>query len=80
MRFGAFVVARGSDMDAGIFADKQRWFECTCMMVFHWKMEQMIMTSHSDVMRISHARRGREVYKESTTRPQGVLVQSIWVC
>ena len=34
MRFGAFVVARGSDMDAGIFADKQKWFKCTCAMVF----------------------------------------------
>ena len=51
------------------------------------KMEQTIMTSHSDVMRISHARKGRELYKESTTKPQGccychldVPVQSIWVC
>ena len=34
MRFGAFIVAIGSDMDASIFADKQRWFECACMMVF----------------------------------------------
>ena len=34
MRFGAFVVARGSNMDAGIFADKQRWFECAWTMVF----------------------------------------------
>ena len=34
MRFRAFVVARGSNMDAGIFADEQRWFECTCAMVF----------------------------------------------
>ena len=53
----------------------------------HQKMEQMIMTSLCDIMRISHARQGREVYKESTTRPWGccycclgVLVQSIWVC
>ena len=34
MRFGAFVVARCSDMDAGTFADEQWWFECACMMVF----------------------------------------------
>ena len=34
MRFGTFVVARGSGMDAGIFADEQRWFKYTCMMVF----------------------------------------------
>ena len=51
------------------------------------KMEEMIMTSLCDIMRISHARKGREVYKESTTQPQGccycclgVPVQSIWVC
>ena len=42
------------------------------------------MTSLCDVMRISHARQGREVYKESTTGPWGccychlsVPVQSI---
>ena len=34
MRFRAFVVARGSDVDASMFADEQRWFECACMMVF----------------------------------------------
>ena len=34
MRFRAFIVARGSDMDAGVFADEQIWFECTCMKVF----------------------------------------------
>ena len=34
MRFRAFIVARGSDMDTGIFADEQRWFECACTMVF----------------------------------------------
>ena len=34
MRFRAFVVVRGSDVDAGIFADKQRWLKCACMMVF----------------------------------------------
>ena len=50
------------------------------------KMKQMIMTSLCDVMRISHARKGRELYKESMTKPQGccychlgVLVQSVWV-
>ena len=56
-----------------------QWFSCQ-------KMEQAIMTSLYDVMRISHARQGREVYKENMTGPQsccychlGVLVQSIWV-
>ena len=33
-RFGAFVVARHSDVDAGVFADEQGWFECKCAMVF----------------------------------------------
>ena len=54
--------------------------------ISHQKMEQTIMTSHSDVMRISCARQGREVYKKSMTGPQGcccchlgVPVQSIWV-
>ena len=50
------------------------------------KMEQTIMMSLCDIMRISHAKKGRELYKESTTKPQGscychlgVPVQSIWV-
>ena len=34
MRFRAFIVARGSNMDAGIFADELWWFECACTMVF----------------------------------------------
>ena len=34
MRFRAFIIARGSNVDASIFTDKQRWFECACMMVF----------------------------------------------
>ena len=45
------------------------------------------MTLLCDVMRISHARQGREVYKERMTGRQGccychlgVPVQSIWVC
>ena len=49
----------------------------------HQKMEQMIMTSLCDVMRISHAKKGRELYKGSMTEPQGccychlgVLVQA----
>ena len=36
------------------------------------------MTSLCDIMRISHARQGREVYKESTTGPRAV-VTVIWV-
>ena len=50
------------------------------------KMEQMIMMSLCDVLRISHTVKGRELYKESTTKPWGccyshlgVLVQSVWV-
>ena len=50
------------------------------------KMEQPIMKSLCDIMRISHTRKGRELYKESMTKPKGccycwlgVLVQSIWV-
>ena len=42
------------------------------------KMEQTIMTSLCDVMRISCARKGRELYKESTTEPQGCCY-CIWV-
>ena len=58
-RFRAFIVARGSDMDASIFVDKQRWFKCACAVVFLLKkMEQMIMTSLCDVVRISHAEKG----------------------
>ena len=34
MRFGAFIVARDSNMDTGAFADEQGWFECTCAMIF----------------------------------------------
>ena len=34
MRFGAFVVVRDSDVDAGAFADEQWQFKCTCAMVF----------------------------------------------
>ena len=86
MMFGAFIVARDLDMDAGTFADEQGWFECTCVMVFPLEMEQTIMTSLCDVMRISHARQGRKVYKESMTGPWGccncclgVLVQSICI-
>ena len=53
----------------------------------HQKIEQTIMTSLCDVIRISHAREGREVYKESMTKPRGcccychlgIPVQSIWV-
>ena len=52
----------------------------------HWKIEQTIIMSLCDVMQISHARKGREVYKESTTRPRGycychlgIPVQEIWV-
>ena len=33
MRFGAFIVARNSNVDAGTFEDEQGWFECTCAMV-----------------------------------------------
>ena len=40
------------------------------------KMEQMIMTSVCDIMRISCARKRREIYKESTTKPQGLLLLS----
>ena len=42
------------------------------------KMEQMIITSLCDVMRISHARKGRELYKESMTNLRAV-VTVIWV-
>ena len=42
------------------------------------KMEQMIMTSLCDVMSISHAEKGMELYKESTTKPGGV-VTVLWV-
>ena len=34
-------------------------------------MEQMIIMSLCDIMRFSHARKGRELYKESTTKPWG---------
>ena len=40
------------------------------------KMEQMIMMSLCDVMRISHAKKGRELYNESTIEPQGLLLLS----
>ena len=42
------------------------------------KMEQMIMTSLYGIMRISHAKKGRELYKESTTKPGGLVIV-IWV-
>ena len=68
-----------SQMNNGGLSVHAQWFS-------HGKMEQMIMMSHSDIMRIYHARQGREVYKESMTRPWdfcychlGVLVQGIWV-
>ena len=50
------------------------------------KMEQTIMMSLCDVMRISYATKGGNYEKESTTELGvdcyclGVLVQSIWVC
>ena len=34
MRFGAFVVIRDSDMDAGTFADEHWHFDGACTMVF----------------------------------------------
>ena len=50
------------------------------------KMEQMIMMSICDIMRISHAEKGRELFKENTTGPQGccychlgVPGQSVWI-
>ena len=42
------------------------------------KMEQAIMTSLCDIMRISCAKKGRELYKESMIKPEGV-VTVIWV-
>ena len=48
----------------GVLSENVQWFS-------HWKMEQMIMTLLCDVMRISHARQGREVYKEYMTRSWG---------
>ena len=66
-------------MNNGGLSGHAQWFSCQ-------KMEQMIMMSLCDVMRISHARQGREVYNESMTQPQGccycclgVPVQGIWV-
>ena len=63
--------------NGGLIAHVQ-WFSCQ-------KMEQTIMASVCDVMRISHVRKGRELYKESMTEPWGccychlgVPVQSIW--
>ena len=37
------------------------------------------MTSLCEVMRISHARQGREVYKESMTGPWSCCVTVVWV-
>ena len=44
---------------------------CMCNGYPARKMEQMIMTSLCDIMKISHARKGREIYKESMTEPGG---------
>ena len=66
-------------MNDGGSSAHAKWFS-------HQNMDQMIMMSLCDIMRISHARKGRELYKESMIKPQGccywhlgVLVQSIWV-
>ena len=34
MRFGAFVIFGGSDVDASRFADEPWQFQCTCTVVF----------------------------------------------
>ena len=34
MRFGAFVIFGGSDLDASRFADESWWFQCACAVVF----------------------------------------------
>ena len=49
-------------MNNGSLNAHAQWFS-------HQKMEQMIMTSLCDIMRISCARKGRELYKESMTKP-----------
>ena len=51
-------------MNNGGLSVHAQWFSCQ-------KIEQMNVTSLCDVMRISRARQGREVYKESMTGPRG---------
>ena len=48
-----------------------QWFSC-------WKMEQMIMTSLCDIMRISHAEKGGS-YKRKAWPNLGAVVTLIWV-
>ena len=42
---------------------------CMCNGFPAGRMEQMIMTSLCDIIRISNAVKGRELQKESTTKP-----------
>ena len=72
MRFGAFVIIGDYNVDASGCADKPWKFQCAMHNGFPTgKMEQTIMTSLCDIMRISHAEKGRELYKESMTEPWG---------
>ena len=56
MTFSYFWLKQLIGMDASRYADDCQWFVCACVVVFPAKMmEQTIVMSYNDVMRISRA-------------------------
>ena len=77
-RFGVFVIMGDSEVDASGCADETMGVPMHMHNGFPTgKMEQTIMTSHSDVMRISHTEKGGS-YKRSAQQNLGAVVTVVW--
>ena len=82
MRFGCSCSNEDSGSDASRCADELWCFLCTCAVVFHRKVEQMITMSLGDVTMIACATGGGKYIRKASLRfglSSGFLALNGWV-